>query len=160
MSAEQLEETEAPDDGLTMRQRLFVVAFVGEAQGRPGQAAKLAGYKGSSHNLAVQAHKLRKNPKIQAAIEAAFADDPRVATKHERVAFLTSVMRGEGGERTRDRLAAAEQLAKISGDHVTKVAQTDASGNDLAALSDAELDRRIRELETGSELGEGGNVAE
>lgn len=55
---------------LTPKQRRFVDAYLGPAQGKALEAARLAGYSGTPNSLSVQAHDNLNNPKIQAAIRA------------------------------------------------------------------------------------------
>lgn len=54
---------------LTPMQRAFVAAYVGEARGQGATAARMAGYKGNNHVLAVTAQGLLKNPSIKQALE-------------------------------------------------------------------------------------------
>jgi phage terminase small subunit len=54
---------------LTLKQRKFGLAFVGEANGNGVEAARLARYKGSDLTLAVVAHENLRKPNIQRFIE-------------------------------------------------------------------------------------------
>lgn len=122
-------------DDLTEKQRLFVLAYCGEAKGIAVRAAEMAGYANAQSN----AHRLMEHDGVSRAIAAINDEvhDEAIATAHEVQAFLTGVMRGdearvivtnsEGVERNtdgevlteaaepRDRVKAAETLAKIRG---------------------------------------------
>lgn len=143
---------------LSERVRRFVEAYAGVAAGNGVKACELAGYEGDRDVLATQAWRLLRKAEVKAAIEAMLESDPLVAGRVERLRFLTSVMRGEVTEprvtgRTkdgdpiieqcepalRDRLAAQDALAKLGGDHVVKVANTNTAGEDLKSVPLAEL---------------------
>lgn len=117
-------------DGLTIKQRAFVQAYVGKANGNGFKAAKLAGYSGSDATLKNAAHKLLKIPKVAAALRgfAAKVEDASVMDARERQRWLTKLVRGEVTEpimiegaafelpaRLRDRLVACDQLNKMTG---------------------------------------------
>ena len=117
-------------DGLTIKQRAFVHAYCGPAQGNGALAAKMAGYKGSASSHKNAANKLVNHPLVSAAIRA-FADkveDESVMPARERQQWLTALVRGEIGEsvmvedqvvevpaRIKDRLTACDQLNKMQG---------------------------------------------
>jgi phage terminase small subunit len=142
-----------PDRPLTARQQAFVVAFTGEAKGNATRAAVLAGYQGGERACAVMGCKLVRNANILAAIEQANAEvkSAAIADRQERQEFYTKVLRGEEDEEVlmtvsagqamgscvererkqvsaRDRLKAAELLAKTQGDFITKVEIESADG--------------------------------
>lgn len=80
------------DDGLTVRQRLFVDAYLGVAALCPASAARIAGYSCRSRNaLRVAGHRLLVNAKVQRAIRARLAQVgiTREAVL-ERIAILAS----------------------------------------------------------------------
>lgn len=126
-------ETEDPDPlhHLTVRERRFVEAYLGDAGGIGTKAAELAGYTGSRHSLKCYAHQLLKRPEVRAAITALIELDPLVPGRIERLRFLGEVMRGERrGERMNaegdvvlvgpsisEQQRACEELAKLAGDH-------------------------------------------
>jgi len=108
---------------LTERQRRFVEAYVGKAEGNATEAARLAGY---SHET-TQGPRLLENVGVREAIEA--ARKPRtkraIATREERQEFLTRVMNDEddsndNGVEMRDRLKACELLSKMQGDFIER----------------------------------------
>ncbi len=133
---------------LTERQRKFVDAYMGEANGNGTKAARLAGYAGDDNTLAAQAYDLLRNAKIRSALDARLEGDPLVAGRLERTRFLTAVVRGEvtedrvvrdeSGARVepcapalKDRLAALDMLSKLAGEQVGKVALTKGDGSDI-----------------------------
>jgi len=85
---------------LTEKQKRFADFFI--ESGNATDSYKRAGYSVHSDNAAgVEGHKLLRNPKVHAYIEAAIAekDNERIASQDEVLEFLTSVMRGEVIER-------------------------------------------------------------
>ncbi len=108
-------------DGLTEKQRRFVEAYVGEAQGNATQAARLAGYSGDDPTLAVAGAKLIRNGKVAEAIEAARKPRTRraILTRDERQALLTEFANDAGAE-VKDRIKAIEVLGKMQGDFIEK----------------------------------------
>ena len=100
-------------ENLTEKQRRFVEAYMGQAAGNATEAARLAGYK-QAHS---QGPRLLENVGVAAALAERQKNDPAVATREERQAFWTAVMRGEhGGASMSDRLRASELLGKTGGD--------------------------------------------
>lgn len=125
---------DSPDDPLhhlTVRERRFVEAYLGDAAGVAIRAAEMAGYEGSHHALKVIAHRTMKRPEVRAAITALIELDPLVPGRIERLRFLGEVMRGtRRGERMNaegdvitvgpsiaEQQRACEELAKLAGDH-------------------------------------------
>jgi hypothetical protein len=68
--------------------------------------------------------------------------DERIATATERQRFWTAIMRGQMPEVESLQIKASEILARAQGDFIQKVEVT----NDLATLTDDELDEKIRIL--------------
>lgn len=81
---------------LTLRQRAFVLAYTGQYFGNATRSAMAAGYQGSYGTVAVTAHNLLKNAKIQAAIEQIF--QAQVMTSTEARARLSRMARGQMGD--------------------------------------------------------------
>lgn len=106
---------------LTEKQRRFVEAYVGEAQGNATKAARLAGYSGDDRTLAVKGAEAVRNGKVARAIEDArkATTSTAVATREERQAFLSKMMRDEEIE-PKDRLKACEVLGRMHGDFIEK----------------------------------------
>tara|TARA_A100001515_G_C4545210_1_gene201583 strand:- start:192 stop:761 length:570 start_codon:yes stop_codon:yes gene_type:complete len=102
-------------DSLTEKQRRFVEAYLGEADGNAYEAAKIAGYGGNKRSLEVIGSENLRKPEIRKAIDARTQTGGLVATREERQAFLTKVMRAET-RRMPERLKAAEMLCKMHGD--------------------------------------------
>jgi phage terminase small subunit len=116
---------------LSPKQRAFVEAYAGNAT----EAARIAGYKGTYFTLATVGKENLKKPQIWVAIQARGKDeaDSRIATRAERQAFWTDVVRGvvtdSGGNGEadiiirpdmKDRLRAAELLGKSEGDFIER----------------------------------------
>jgi phage terminase small subunit len=80
---------------LTDRQRRFVEAFIGPAQGSASEAARIAGYANPYSN----AHRLMELDGVLDAIRAYNDElhDEAIATAHELQAGLTKIFRGEDG---------------------------------------------------------------
>lgn len=101
--------------------RKFVEAFMANG-GNGTQAAIAAGYsKKSAH---AQASRLLKTAEVRHALEREVRNCPIVATKEERQAFWSALMRGDGPHvllKMRDRLRASELLGKALGDFITKL---------------------------------------
>jgi hypothetical protein len=126
------EDVTPPPPVLTERQRKFVDAYMGEANGNGTKAARLAGYAGDDNTLAVAAYDLLRTPKIRSALDARLEGDPLIAGRLERTRFLTSVVRVEPcAPALKDRLAALEMLSKLAGEQVNKVALSKGDGSDL-----------------------------
>lgn len=113
---------EPGNERFTEKQWLFINAIVGEAAGNGTKAATLAGYK-----VPIQeAHRLLKNAEIRKTINEFFEVSPLIASRNERLCFLTRVVRGEekdtdkDGEQVaaglRNRIKAAEVMASMQGD--------------------------------------------
>ena len=100
-------------------QRRFVEAYLGEANGNGTQAAKIAGYSGDTHGLTVAGHKNLRKANVRNAIDERTKDDGSIASREERQAFLTRVMRTEHGKMP-ERLKAVELLCKMHGDFIEK----------------------------------------
>lgn len=112
--------------GLTPKQQKFVDAYDGNGTA----AARAAGYAGNDATLAQVASENLKKPEVLAAIQArnqvsaqvraAVAQAGHIATRAERQAFWTQVMLNTG-ERTADRLKAAELLGRSEADFTDKL---------------------------------------
>lgn len=82
-----------PLAGLTARQKLFVLAYVGECRGNGYKAAQEAGYQGNRATLDACAYDLLRNPSIQHAIKEYLK--PFGVTAERIVAELSDVIRGK-----------------------------------------------------------------
>lgn len=147
---------------LTEKQRRFVEAYMGEAAGNATEAARLAGYKGNANQLGSIGTENLQKPAIQEAIALRVACSPLVATREERQAFYTRVMKGEEqdvrvtatGEEIRtapalkERMKAAELLGKTQGDFIQRVEHSgsvDVREHGADGMSDDRLTRLMRE---------------
>ena len=102
---------------LTEKQRRFVEAYMGAADGNATEAARRAGYKGNDATLATVAYENLRKHEVRAAIQERVETMRDVADRKERHRFWTGIMRGSGSMfDTRDRLRASELLAKAQGD--------------------------------------------
>ena len=123
---------------LTTKMQAFVEAFCGNAT----EAALKAGY--SPRTAAFIGAENLKKPQIKEAIAErnAPASSARIATREERQAFWTGVMR-DPAEKMQDRLRAAELLGKSECDFAERV---EVSGEmDIGVLFDPEKRRRVLE---------------
>ena len=125
-------ENEVPEvlAALSVRKRLFVEAFVGEARGVGYLAAQLAGYSGDKATLMQTAHRLLRTAEIRNAVSELLEHTPFVCSRVERLQRLTEIARGIAREDrvTRDgrvlqvrvsvqlQLRALETLCKLAGD--------------------------------------------
>lgn len=103
-------------DGLTIKQRAFVQAYVGKANGNGFQAAKMAGYSGNDATVKNYAYKLLQIPKVAAALRgfAAKVEDATVLSVIEVKRILSDIARNPKAE-DKDRIAAADKLLKSGG---------------------------------------------
>ena len=128
---------------LTEKQRRFVEAYMGAAAGNGAEAARQAGYKGNDATLRVVAAENLAKPNVRAAIEERRTARPDIATREERQAFWSAVMRGQEGAEMRDRLKASELLGKTHLDFKAVVVHEGVVTHDvkldLSSLSDAAL---------------------
>ena len=136
---------------LTEKQRRFVEAYMGEARGNATQAARLAGYAGDDNTLRVVGSENLAKPAIRDAIDERVDSCPLVASRRDRLEFLTRVMLGQETDRVmtkeglvdaepamRDRLKALELLGKIQGDFTQKI-ELKGEARDKAAREVLEL---------------------
>ena len=125
---------------LSEKQKRFIDYYI--QSGNATQAAKLAGYSAKTA-YATGVENLRK-PQIQAAVQSRLAqlESERIAKDKEVLEYITAVMRGETTEEVvvnvgtgkgytraekvtaqvsaKDRLKAAEMLAKVKGMFITR----------------------------------------
>jgi hypothetical protein len=106
-------------DGLNVRQRAFVHAYVGKANGNGKEAARMAGYLGNDATLKVNASKMLHNPDIAAAIRAltARAEEADIVDVIEAKRILSEIARDVGQE-SKDRISALDKLLKSGGAYV------------------------------------------
>lgn len=122
----------SPDGGagrLTPKQQLFVESYIGVANGNGTEAARLAGYKGTSDSLKVTASRLLTNANVASLVDRRLATAKRCMSADEVLEHLTDVAEapwrdfcdvqlGEDGEtlsvrmRLTDKLKALELLGK------------------------------------------------
>lgn len=119
---------------LNQKQKKFVDAYMGEALGSLADAAELAGYSGSRTALSVAGKRNIENPEVFAAIKEIEAASPLVATRDERLTFLTAIMRDKL-QKVKDRLKAADQLSKACGDYIQKMELSGPDGQPIQTLN-------------------------
>lgn len=119
---------------LTERQTRFVEAYA--ASGNATHSARVAGYAGADHALAVEGSKLLTNPKVSTAIAELSRKRTRalVATREERLETLSAIERGElhapiavaagkiifGPPSHADRTRASLAIARMNGELIQK----------------------------------------
>lgn len=118
---------------LTEKQRKFVEAYMGKANGNATEAARLAGYSGNRVTLEAMGRENLGKPRIAEAIEKRQGDDPLVASREERQQFWTEMMRDKGAD-PKDRLRASEILGKASGDFIERIDHT-SGGKELSTIN-------------------------
>ena len=108
---------------LSERERRFVDAYMGEAAGNGTKAAELAGYKGTSKVLQVQASRMLSKAMIRTAIADRVEADPQIADRTQRQRLWSDIAFGRAAyteAALRDRLKASELLGKSQADFVEK----------------------------------------
>ena len=149
-------------DKLTEKQRRFVEAYLGEANGNATEAARLAGYSGTDDSLAVSASQLLRNTKVEAAIKERTDNDPLVLSRQQRLEYLTKLITNQEYEyttnkdgeiitrpaATRDKLKALDILNKMGGDYIENKNIKVSGGLELSDLD--ELARFYRDDNTDS----------
>jgi phage terminase small subunit len=110
-----------PKPSLSERERRFVDAYMGDAQGNGTAAARLAGYKGNAKVLGVQSTRLLTKANIQAAVTArrVALDSQSIADAKERREILTAIIRN-GQQESRDRIRAIDVANKMDGIYIEK----------------------------------------
>lgn len=97
------------EEGLSVRERMFVDALLGEAKGDVGSASKLAGVTPPTGK-----RWLERSP-VQRAVRRRLKLASRVASPEDVLDFWTNAMAGNEGGALRDRLRASELLASFYG---------------------------------------------
>lgn len=102
-------------ESLTLKQKLFVEAYLGQAGGNATEAAKIAGYRGDEGTLAQVGYENLRKPEIRAAVEARVQ---RSAMETDEVLNeLSKIARMDvsGSSALSSKVRALEILAKIHG---------------------------------------------
>lgn len=115
------------DGKLTLKQRLFVEAYLGKAKGNASEAARLAGYKGNAVTLGSVGAENLKKPQIAEMLKDKLSNKLKVLSADEVLEELTSIASAPWGEfievsdsistyrvtmRLNDKLKAIELLGK------------------------------------------------
>lgn len=100
------------EDGLSIRQRYFVGEVL--KSGNAAEAYRIA-YEYTGKNADANASVLMRNPAVKAEILKAAKELKKrsIAQAGEIQEAMTAILRNAKGERTRDRIRAADSLAKI-----------------------------------------------
>jgi hypothetical protein len=117
MAAKLTKAQKAALDVLPQKQRMFVLAYIGSANGVGAAAAREAGY---AHPK-VQGSRLLTFPRVRRAVELmrAPAERKHIASRDDRLRFYTEMMNKEGVAE-RDRLRAAQLLGMVEGDFIER----------------------------------------
>lgn len=115
---------------LTEKERRFVAAYLGEANGNGTEAVRVAGYRGTPGSLRVKANRLLTKGNVAQAVAdfQAVRDQEAIATADERDRLLTDIARSWAADG--DRIRAVAELNRVGGRHVTRLADPD--GNPLS----------------------------
>lgn len=110
---------------LTLMERRFVDAYLGSARGNATQAARQAGYAGSSKVLKVQGSRLLTRANLRNAINASLRREAReeIMAADERDRLLSKFARMPSLS-VRDRIRAIAELNKCTGRHSIQHLQT------------------------------------
>lgn len=95
----------------TVKQRLFAEDYARHGIG--AQAARHAGYTGTSQSLAVTASTLLRRPKVRALVATALEARGLAQDPQKVVAGVAALAAPGAGERTQDKLKALELLGKF-----------------------------------------------
>ena len=100
---------------MTLKQRLFVDAYLGPGAGNATEAARRAGYRGDDGTLAQVGHENLKKPEILAAVEARMQE--AAMETDEVLAELSKIARMDATSSSAlsSKVRALEILAKIHG---------------------------------------------
>jgi phage terminase small subunit len=124
------EDVVDPLAGLTLKERKFVEAYLGEAAGNATRAARLAGYSGDPVTLAAVGYARLRKTQIRDAIAQLVDQDELVPSRIERLRLLAATARGEATDQRltadgdiveirvprRDQVAAIKVLCELAGD--------------------------------------------
>lgn len=117
---------------LSEKERRFVEAYMGQAAGNGTEACRLAGYKGNSKVLGVQATRLLAKASVQAAIAERSKKRERkaIADADERDRRLTRLLRKKDID-PMVVIRAASELNKCGGRHLTRHEHSGPGGGPL-----------------------------
>ena len=109
--------------GLTEKQRRFVEAYTGVANGVATQAARLAGYSGDDRALSVIGTRTLRITRVADAVEAIrerSRTKPSIMTREQRQDLLSKFAKDESLSK-KDRMRAIEILGKMQGDFIERL---------------------------------------
>lgn len=106
---------------LTAKQENFCIEYA--KTGNAVKSYQAAYSNGNSYSAAgSEAHKLLKNPKIKAKLQALYEahNAEKIMQAEEIQERLTQIARGDNGEKVKDKLKAMELLGKMGGMFISK----------------------------------------
>lgn len=96
---------------LSVKQELFIEAYLGKAKGNATEACRLAGYAGNENTLKQMASENLAKPYIKAAITKRLAVNKKIMSADEVLEGLTAIAKQEE-EAAGNRIRAMELLGK------------------------------------------------
>jgi hypothetical protein len=100
---------------MTLKQQLFVEAYLGRAAGNATEAARIAGYRGGEATLAQVGHENLRKPEIRAAVEARVQQSAMETDEVLKELSKIARMDASGSSALSSKVRALEILAKIHG---------------------------------------------
>jgi len=105
---------------LTLKQRRFIEAYIGEAQGNASEAAHLAGYSGTRKTLEATGRQNLANPRIAKAILSLARREEKTSefTRQKRIEMLIEI--ANTSPKDADRLHAIDICNKMNGEYIQR----------------------------------------
>jgi phage terminase small subunit len=133
-------------DELDKRQKIFVLAYVNEAKGNAYESARLAGYKGTEHEISLAAYENFNNPVVTTAIRKLRSMDAEVKTVEQQQRFLSGMI-DDVTVKDSDRLRACELLCRSMGAFVERrELKVEGMQKEPYEMTDEELDEEYYRL--------------
>lgn len=129
---------------LTSKQLKFIQAYAGNG----ADAARIAGYKGDDHQLAVAAYDNLTNPDIRKAIKRRTDGElePIISTRMSRQKFWDRVMRNPKVS-MKERLRASELLGKSYADFIDVVKSSGTVKTEIRLATDSQVEDALEKFE-------------
>jgi len=106
-----------PHRRLSLKQSMFISAYLGEANGNATEAAKLAGYTGNRNTLKAMGQENLTKPYIKAEIDREVRGRKCMMSKADRIELLSQFAEDPTLD-VKDRMKAMELLGRMNGDFV------------------------------------------
>ena len=122
---------------LTEKERRFLEAYLGEAQGNGAEAVRRAGYRAAGDNAKRIAYELLRTRRVRVELERRADEDPLTMRRVELRRWWSACVRGEAIDgapappidlTARERLRASELLARSAGMLIDRHALSDPEG--------------------------------